>query len=264
MGLGKTLQTLVAIAVSVHEETERAREEAAGAAAAGASGGGSDGGADAALPLPPPLPLANALSVVICPTTLVNHWEAEIRRFFPPSGGAAGGSESAAAGAASPSSADLPAVELLPIVYVGSPAERRAILASIFGGESGGVDAEVASVTVAPLAPAPAAAAAAAPAAAAPAAAALPARAAHRILLLSYATLRRDVQALLDAATRSRSLFFWAVADEAHTASRPGTAAAAALRALGARAAHRVALTGTPISNGVGDVWGLMDFALPG
>ncbi|MFX4377519.1 SNF2-related protein, partial [Acinetobacter baumannii] len=42
----------------------------------------------------------------------------------------------------------------------------------------------------------------------------------------------------------------------------PATAAAKALRRLNAR--HRLALTGTPLENHLGELWSLFDFVSPG
>jgi SNF2 family DNA or RNA helicase len=52
------------------------------------------------------------------------------------------------------------------------------------------------------------------------------------------------------------------IADEAQFVKNPATAAAKALRRLTAR--HRLALTGTPLENHLGELWALFDFVSPG
>jgi len=78
----------------------------------------------------------------------------------------------------------------------------------------------------------------------------------HELVLTSYALLPRDLAAL--AGRRWHAV----VADEAHRVKNPRTQAAAALRALDA--GHRIALTGTPVENHLGELWSVMQFAVPG
>ena len=52
------------------------------------------------------------------------------------------------------------------------------------------------------------------------------------------------------------------IADEAQAVKNPGAKQTRALKAIGARA--RVALTGTPIENRLGDLWSIFDFLNPG
>ena len=52
--------------------------------------------------------------------------------------------------------------------------------------------------------------------------------------------------------------------DEASYIRNPMTKVAKAMRRLASRASTRIALTGTPIENGVRDLWSIMEFALPG
>lgn len=60
-----------------------------------------------------------------------------------------------------------------------------------------------------------------------------------------------------------RSLrFAYAVLDEGHVIRASRSAAGAAARRL--HAAHRLALTGTPVSNNVSELWALFDFLMPG
>jgi SNF2 family DNA or RNA helicase len=79
---------------------------------------------------------------------------------------------------------------------------------------------------------------------------------AHNIVLSSYSLLYRDFDALRDVD--------WAgiVLDEAQNIKNPDTKQAGAARALTADC--RVALTGTPVENNVGDLWSIMEFLNPG
>src|SRR5690606_10007643 len=52
------------------------------------------------------------------------------------------------------------------------------------------------------------------------------------------------------------------VLDEAQAIKNPASETAQQLRRI--RAGTRVALTGTPIENGLGDLWAILDFANPG
>ncbi|HEV7499960.1 MAG TPA: DEAD/DEAH box helicase, partial [Vicinamibacteria bacterium] len=77
----------------------------------------------------------------------------------------------------------------------------------------------------------------------------------HAIVLSSYALLHRDLEALKDIG--------WAavVLDEAQNIKNPETKQARAARAIPAPV--RIALTGTPVENNVGDLWSLMEFLNP-
>ncbi len=78
----------------------------------------------------------------------------------------------------------------------------------------------------------------------------------YDIVVSSYGLLHRDIDFLKNVD--------WAgvVLDEAHNIKNPETKQAKAARSL--QAAYRVALTGTPIENHVGDIWSLMEFLNPG
>jgi superfamily II DNA or RNA helicase len=78
----------------------------------------------------------------------------------------------------------------------------------------------------------------------------------HDLVLTTYALLARDVEIL---AARDWHIV---IADEAQFVKNPATAAAKALRRLPAR--HRLALTGTPLENHLGELWSLFDFVSPG
>jgi hypothetical protein len=76
------------------------------------------------------------------------------------------------------------------------------------------------------------------------------------ILITTYATAVRDVDALAQT-TWSRM-----VLDEAQAIKNPASETAQQLRRVPART--RLALTGTPIENGLGDLWAILDFTNPG
>jgi superfamily II DNA or RNA helicase len=82
------------------------------------------------------------------------------------------------------------------------------------------------------------------------------AMAGHDLVLTTYGTLRRDVAALTDAS------FDYVILDEAQAIKNSATAAAKAVRLL--RARHRLALSGTPIENHIGELWSLFEFLNPG
>jgi superfamily II DNA or RNA helicase len=78
----------------------------------------------------------------------------------------------------------------------------------------------------------------------------------HDLVLTSYALLPRDRDVL------EAQRWHVVIADEAHLVKNPRTRAAAAIRAL--RASHRIALTGTPLENHLGELWSVMQFVVPG
>lgn len=78
----------------------------------------------------------------------------------------------------------------------------------------------------------------------------------HDLVITSYPLLARDREAL------TTQLWSIVVLDEAQTIRNPATAAAQAAFAL--KAEQRLALTGTPVENHLGDVWSLMHFLNPG
>ncbi len=78
----------------------------------------------------------------------------------------------------------------------------------------------------------------------------------HHLVLTTYGTLRRDVLALKDVT------FDYAVLDEAQAIKNANTAAAKAARLV--RASNRLALSGTPIENHLGELWSLFEFLNPG
>ena len=76
------------------------------------------------------------------------------------------------------------------------------------------------------------------------------------VAITSYPLLRRDLEWLRDITFR------FAVLDEAQNIKNAGSLVASAARQL--RADTRLALTGTPMENGVGELWSIFDFVLPG
>ncbi|MCB1026553.1 MAG: DEAD/DEAH box helicase, partial [Microthrixaceae bacterium] len=76
------------------------------------------------------------------------------------------------------------------------------------------------------------------------------------VILTTYGTAVRDV-ALLEDHTWDK-----VVLDEAQAIKNPANETSQQLRRLDARS--RIALTGTPIENGLGDLWAILDFCNPG
>ncbi len=78
----------------------------------------------------------------------------------------------------------------------------------------------------------------------------------HAIVISSYALLHRDFDILKEIS--------WSgvILDEAQNIKNPVTKQSQAARSL--KADYRIALTGTPIENNVGDLWSIMDFLNPG
>jgi SNF2 family DNA or RNA helicase len=78
----------------------------------------------------------------------------------------------------------------------------------------------------------------------------------HHLVLTTYGTLVRDVARL------SEYQFDYVVLDEAQAIKNASTASAKAVRLL--RGNHRLALSGTPIENHLGELWSLFEFLNPG
>jgi superfamily II DNA or RNA helicase len=78
----------------------------------------------------------------------------------------------------------------------------------------------------------------------------------YDLILTTYGTLRRD------AAEFSSLEFDYVVLDEAQTIKNAETESAKAARLLKAR--HRLALSGTPVENHLGELWSLFEFLNPG
>jgi superfamily II DNA or RNA helicase len=76
------------------------------------------------------------------------------------------------------------------------------------------------------------------------------------IVITSYALLRRDLDNYAGLS------FSVAILDEAQNIKNRSTQNATAVKTL--RARSRLVLTGTPVENGVADIWSIMDFLMPG
>jgi SNF2 family DNA or RNA helicase len=76
------------------------------------------------------------------------------------------------------------------------------------------------------------------------------------IVVSSYALLHRDLDLFKQVSWRG------VILDEAQNIKNPETKQAKAARAI--PAAYRLALTGTPVENHVGDLWSIMEFLNPG
>ncbi len=78
----------------------------------------------------------------------------------------------------------------------------------------------------------------------------------HDLILTTYGTLLRDAPQLAEIE------FDYVVLDEAQAVKNATTASAKAVRLL--RGAHRLALSGTPVENHLGELWSLFEFLNPG
>jgi superfamily II DNA or RNA helicase len=76
------------------------------------------------------------------------------------------------------------------------------------------------------------------------------------VVLTTYGTLRRDAAALSEVE------FDYVVLDESQAIKNAVSASAKAARLL--RARHRLALSGTPVENHLGELWSLFEFLNPG
>ncbi|MEZ5142408.1 MAG: DEAD/DEAH box helicase [Acidimicrobiales bacterium] len=76
------------------------------------------------------------------------------------------------------------------------------------------------------------------------------------LVVTTYGTALRDLEALCDIAWHR------VVLDEAQAIKNPASEAARGLRTIPSR--HRLAMTGTPVENGLGDLWAILDYANPG
>ncbi len=78
----------------------------------------------------------------------------------------------------------------------------------------------------------------------------------HDLVLTTYGTLRRDADALAALA------FDYVILDEAQAIKNDTSETARAARRLSAT--HRLALSGTPVENHLGELWSLVEFLNPG
>jgi SNF2-related domain/SNF2 Helicase protein/Helicase conserved C-terminal domain len=80
--------------------------------------------------------------------------------------------------------------------------------------------------------------------------------AAHDIVVSTYATVTRDIEALTQVEWST------VVLDEAQAIKNPSSQTARAMRRLSA--GQRLALTGTPVENRLSELWSILSFAVPG
>jgi superfamily II DNA or RNA helicase len=78
----------------------------------------------------------------------------------------------------------------------------------------------------------------------------------YDLVLSTYGTMRRDIVALREVP------FDYVVLDEAQTIKNASSQVAKASRLL--QSQHRIALSGTPIENHLGDLWSIFEFLNPG
>jgi superfamily II DNA or RNA helicase len=78
----------------------------------------------------------------------------------------------------------------------------------------------------------------------------------YDIILTTYGTLRRD------ALVFKEKIFDYVILDEAQAIKNASTESAKAARLL--RGRHRLALSGTPVENHLGELWSLFEFLNPG
>ncbi len=76
------------------------------------------------------------------------------------------------------------------------------------------------------------------------------------LLITTYGTLRQDIAYL------KKREFEYAILDEAQAIKNPQSQTAKAARMLHAR--HKLAITGTPVENHLGEIWSLFEFLNPG
>ena len=80
----------------------------------------------------------------------------------------------------------------------------------------------------------------------------------YDLVVTTYGTLRLDVQRFDEA----QITFEYAILDEAQAIENETSLTSKAVRLL--RATHRLALTGTPVQNHIGELWALFEFLTPG
>jgi len=78
----------------------------------------------------------------------------------------------------------------------------------------------------------------------------------HDVLVTSYGLMRRDIDKLIEHE------YEYVILDEAQAIKNPMSQSAKAARTL--RARNRIALTGTPVENHMGDLWSIFEFLNPG
>ncbi len=79
----------------------------------------------------------------------------------------------------------------------------------------------------------------------------------YDIVLTTYPLIARDFDKYIE-----KSAFYYLILDEAQNIKNHKSKAAQYLRAI--KSEHRLCLTGTPMENHLGELWGLFDFLMPG
>src|SRR5262249_11999156 len=78
----------------------------------------------------------------------------------------------------------------------------------------------------------------------------------HDVILTTYGTLRRDAEPL------AQERFDYVILDEAQAIKNSASVSAKTTRVL--QAGHRLALSGTPVENHLGELWSIFEFLNPG
>ncbi len=78
----------------------------------------------------------------------------------------------------------------------------------------------------------------------------------YDVIVTTYGTMRRDIEEL------QKIEFDYAILDEAQAIKNSSSQAAKACRQI--RSQHRLALTGTPVENHLGELWSIFEFLNPG
>ena len=78
----------------------------------------------------------------------------------------------------------------------------------------------------------------------------------HDVVITTYGTLRKDIAEL------RKIRFDYAILDESQAIKNAGSQSAKACRLIAAE--HRLAMTGTPVENHLGELWSLFEFLNPG
>jgi SNF2 family DNA or RNA helicase len=78
----------------------------------------------------------------------------------------------------------------------------------------------------------------------------------HDIILTTYQLAQRDMEKY------QKERFFYIILDEAQKIKNPKTKMAQAIKSF--TAMHKLALSGTPIENHLGELWSIFDFLMPG
>jgi len=78
----------------------------------------------------------------------------------------------------------------------------------------------------------------------------------HDLILTTYPLIVRDFEVL------SKLKFYYIILDEAQNIKNPKAKASQLIKSL--QSEHRLALTGTPMENHLGEMWSIFDFLMPG